>query len=253
MDSWQGAWPKRIDSGPPIEPTQLVYTREDDSEYRGALLASFGEVDPYYIQTSTIGKTRAQPRPKRTEQSHLSSMNMMTADIDGDKGRQSMDTPSSIRQQQEMQRMSFLESARVHMKQSIGAAHAVGLASHQPPPSPAPGGPMRQHSFTMGMGFDTPSPYDSNIPASLQFPDPLAFGKGKPRKSRAKKQPGEEGAAPAGRGKGRKGRGAGAVGAAGGRKSTGVAGENPFGMDQMRPPLQRSFSDYRESFSGCLL
>ncbi|CAI2305093.1 unnamed protein product [Caenorhabditis sp. 36 PRJEB53466] len=225
-----------LERGPPVEPTKLHYSREEDKEIQGSLLFDYGEVDSYFVQTTTVGKTKALPRAKPAEPNPLSNMDMMSMDLEGERARLSLESS----RQQEMQRMSHLESARMHMKQSIGAAHAVGLASHQPSPSPAPG-PMRQHSYTMG--FDPPAPYDPNIPASIQFPDPLAFGKGKPRKSRAKKQPGEEGAAPAGRGKGRKGRGAAAVGGAGGRKSTGVT-DNPFGMDQMRPPLQRSFSDF---------
>ncbi|EGT38513.1 CBN-SOP-3 protein [Caenorhabditis brenneri] len=226
-----------LELGPAIQPTEVIYTRENDEDLRGSLLSSFGEVDQYYIDTSTIGKTRAQPRPTR-EPNQLTSMGMMSAELDIDKGRQQLE--NSIRQQ-EVHRMSHLESARVHMKQSIGAAHAVGLASHQP--HIPPGGPMRHNSYTMG--FDPPAPYDPNIPASIQFPDASAFGKGKQRKPRAKKQLGEEGAAPSGRGKGRKGRGASSV-ASGGRKSTGVVPENLYGMDQMRPPLQRSFSDFHE-------
>ncbi|CAL2029521.1 unnamed protein product [Caenorhabditis brenneri] len=224
-----------LELGPAIQPTEVIYTRENDEDLRGSLLSSFGEVDQYYIDTSTIGKTRAQPRPTR-EPNQLTSMGMMSAELDIDKGRQQLE--NSIRQQ-EVHRMSHLESARVHMKQSIGAAHAVGLASHQP--HIPPGGPMRHNSYTMG--FDPPAPYDPNIPASIQFPDASAFGKGKQRKPRAKKQLGEEGSAPSGRGKGRKGRGASSV-ASGGRKSTGVVPENLYGMDQMRPPLQRSFSDF---------
>uniref|UniRef100_A0A1I7TKM4 Trithorax group protein osa n=1 Tax=Caenorhabditis tropicalis TaxID=1561998 RepID=A0A1I7TKM4_9PELO len=229
-----------LELGPAVQSTELIFTRESNEGSCESLLTSFGEVDPYYKETSTIGKTRAQPRPK-PEPNQLTSMDMMSAELDLDKGRNYADNSLNSMRPLDAQRMSLLESARVHMKQSIGAAHAVGLASHQP--HLPPGGPMRHNSYTMG--FDPPMPYDPNMPASIQFPDPLAFGKGKAKKGRAKKNSGEESVAPTGRGKGsRKGRGASAVGATGGRKSTGIVPENPFGMDQMRPPLQRSFSDF---------
>ncbi|PIC55868.1 hypothetical protein B9Z55_000967 [Caenorhabditis nigoni] len=229
-----------LEIGPVIEPKQLVYTRQEDEELCGSLLSSFGEVDQYYVQTSTIGKTGPQPRPKR-EPSQLASMGMMSAELDMARNRQSMEHAMHPRPQ-DLRELSSLESARIQMRQSIGAAHAVGLASHQGFTSP---GPMRHHPY-MGGSFDSPGfPYGPNIPASIPFPDAAAFGKGKQRKPRAKKQPGEEGAAPSGRGKGRKGRGAAAVGAGSGRKSSGVVGENQYGMDQMRPQLQRSFSDFQ--------